>query len=53
MSLASAMGGLCAGAGVGLAVLFRENHPAKENAAIVGLLYLLSAGAGLLLEFIL
>lgn len=53
LSLASAMGGLCAGAGVGLAVLFRENHPAKENAAIVGLLYLLSAGAGLLLEFIL
>ncbi|MBC5660149.1 arsenic efflux protein [Anaerosacchariphilus sp. NSJ-68] len=53
LSLASAMGGLCAGAGVGLAVLFRENHPAKENVGIVALLYLISAGAGLLLEVIL
>ena len=53
LSLASAMGGLCAGAGIGLAVLFRENHPMKENIGIVALLYLLSAGAGLLLELVL
>ncbi len=53
LSLASAMGGLCAGAGVGLAVLFRENHPKKENLWIVLLLYLISAGAGLLLNLIL
>lgn len=53
LSLASAMGGLCAGAGIGLAVLFRENHPMRENIGIVALLYLLSAGAGLLLELVL
>ncbi len=51
LSLASAMAGLCAGAGVGMAVLFRENHPVKENIAITGILYLFSAGAGLLLQF--
>ncbi len=52
LNLASAMAGLCAGAGVGLAVLFRENHPKKENLYIVILLYLISAGAGLVINLL-
>jgi hypothetical protein len=47
------MAGLCAGAGVGMAVLFRANHPMKENFAILGLLYGISAATGLLLEILL
>lgn len=53
LSFASAMAGLCAGAGVGMAVLFRANHPMKENFAILGLLYGISAATGLLLEILL
>lgn len=53
LSFASAMAGLCAGAGVGMAVLFRANHPMKENFAILGLLYGVSAATGLLLEILL
>ena len=53
LSFASAMAGLCAGAGVGMAVLFRANHPMKENFAILGLLYGASASTGLLLEILL
>ena len=53
LSFASAMAGLCAGAGVGMAVLFRANHPMKENFAILGLLYGASAATGLLLEILL
>ena len=53
LSFASAMAGLCAGAGGGMAVLFRANHPMKENFAILGLLYGASAATGLLLEILL
>lgn len=53
LSFASAMAGLCAGAGVGMAVLFRANHPMKENFAILGLLYGASAATGLFLEILL
>ncbi len=53
LSFASAMAGLCAGSGVGMAVLFRANHPMKENFAILGLLYGASAATGLLLEILL
>ena len=53
LSFASAMAGLCAGAGVGMAVLFRANHPMKGNFAILGLLYGISAATGLLLEILL
>lgn len=53
LSFASAMAGLCAGAGVGMAVLFRANHPMKENFAILGLLYGAAAATGLLLEILL
>ena len=50
ISFAAAMAGLCAGAGVGLAVLFRTNKPMKQNLGILALLYVISAMVGLLLE---
>lgn len=53
LSFASAMAGLSAGAGMGLAVLFKTNRPMKENAAILGLLYGASAVTGLILEILL
>lgn len=53
ISFAAAMSGLCAGAGVGLAVLFRANRPMKENLGILALLYVISAVVGLLLELVL
>ncbi len=53
LSFAAAMSGLCAGAGVGLAVLFKTNRPMKENLGILALLYVISAAVGLLLELVL
>ena len=53
LSFAAAMSGLCAGAGVGLAVLFKTNRPMKENLGILALLYVISAAVGLRLELVL
>ena len=53
LSFGSAMSGLCAGAGVGLAVLFKSNHPMRENGKILLLLYTLAVAAGLLLNLLL
>lgn len=39
LSFGAAIAGLCAGAGVGLAVLFRSNHSLQENLKILLLLY--------------
>lgn len=50
LSFGSAMAGLCAGAGVGLAVLFKSNHPMRENVKILLFLYGLAVAAGLLLS---
>ena len=44
------MSGLLVSAGVGLLVLFRENRHIKENFMIVGLLYLISVGWGVLFD---
>lgn len=49
LSFGAAIAGLCAGAGVGTAVLFRSNHPMRENLVILALLYGSAAAAGLLL----
>ncbi len=49
ISLASLTGGLCAGAGVGLLVLFRLNKNRRENFGILALMYLLGVISGLLL----
>lgn len=48
-SLAAA---LCAGAGVGMLVLFRVNRSQKQNLAILGTVYIMSALLGTLLELI-
>ncbi len=50
ISFASVVAGLCTGAGMGLVVLFRMNENKRENLKIVGLLYAVSAVAGVALE---
>lgn len=50
LSFGSAIAGLCSGAGVGLAVLFRSNHSPRENLKTVLLLYGISVAAGILLS---
>lgn len=52
ISFGSVLAGLCAGAGVGLAVLLRVNGDKKESLRIVGILYLVSAVAGLAVQIL-
>ena len=47
LSFGAAIAGLSAGAGVGLAVLFRSNRPQRENLKILLLLYGIAVIAGL------
>ena len=51
MSLGAAMAGLLAGSGVGLLVLFRVNHNKMENLKILGLLYGIGVGVGIVMGF--
>lgn len=54
INIASLIAGLLTGAGVGLIVLFRTNKKhLKENLLIVGLLYAIGVGSGLILQMIL
>lgn len=53
LSFGSLAAGLSAGAGVGMVVLLRVNHSAKQNAAILASLYLLSALLGVALHILL
>lgn len=53
ITLASLIGGLCTGAGVGLVVLFKQNKNLKQNIAVIALLYIIGAGVGIMLQFIL
>lgn len=46
------MSGLLSGAGVGILVLLRVNDMRKENARIIGLLYVIGVLAGLLIELL-
>lgn len=52
ISAASMISGLLTGAGVGLAVLFKTNKNLKENLKIVGILYLIGAISGIILELL-
>ncbi len=52
ISFGSVLAGLCAGAGVGLAVLLRVNGDKKESLRIVGILYLVSAVVGLVVQIL-
>ena len=49
LSFGAACAGLCSGAGIGLAVLFKTNKSLKENLRIVGILYATSAMIGFFL----
>ena len=49
LSFGAVCSGLCSGAGIGLAVLFKTNKSFKENLRIVGILYFASALIGFFL----
>lgn len=46
----SAMAGLCTGAGVGLAVLYRANKNVRENLVITGIVYAVGVLSGIILN---
>ncbi len=50
LSFGSAIAGLCSGAGVGLAVLFKANPIKKENFRIVFILFCVAVASGILLN---
>lgn len=52
LSFGSLIAGLCAGAGMGLVVLLRNNHSARQNLRIIGYLYAVSVLCGLVLQWI-
>lgn len=51
MSLGAMMGGLLAGSGVGILVLFKENRNVKENLKILGIMYTIGAVCGIIIDF--
>lgn len=51
LSFGSVVAGLCTGAGLGLAVLFRTHRGFKKNLMILLLLYVIGSGAGMLVSF--
>lgn len=52
INFAALIAGLCTCTGLGCVVLFKTNKKAKDSARIVGLLYLISVAAGILLQFL-
>ena len=46
------MAGVLVGAGIGLLVLFRLEKNKKEFLKVVGLLYVIGVGAGMIIELI-
>lgn len=50
ISFGAVIAGLCTGAGVGLIVLFKQNHRLKENLCICLFLYVVAVAAGMLLS---
>ena len=53
IAFGSLAAGLCSGAGLGIAVLFRTNKSRKENLIILGWLYLAAVVAGGLINIFL
>lgn len=52
LRLGGAVAGLCVNAGLGLAVLFKENKNFKENVSIVAILFLFSVALGTGIELV-
>ena len=52
LSFGSAIAGLCSGAGIGLAVLFKANPIKRENIRILVFLYILASLSGLILMLV-
>lgn len=52
ISFGSLFGGLCSGAGIGLAVLWRVNRSVKQNLFMTGLLWAVGAVCGIVLQFL-
>lgn len=52
ITFGSLFGGLCAGAGIGLAVLWRVNRSVKQNLFMTGLLWAVGAVCGIVLQFL-
>lgn len=50
LSFGGVVAGLCTGAGVGLAVLFKANRSVKQNAFIVAALYVIGVAAGMIVS---
>lgn len=53
LSFGSMVAGLCTGAGIGMAVLWKQNKNKKENSMLLIYMYLFSVAAGLLIQFML
>ena len=51
LTFGSAVAGLCTGAGVGLAVLFRANKNIRENLTAIGTVYAVGVISGMILNF--
>lgn len=52
LSLGAMLSGLIAGSGIGLLVLFKVNADKKENMTILGMLYAIGAGTGMLIDLL-
>lgn len=52
LSLGAMLSGLLAGSGIGLLVLFKVNADKKENMTILGMLYAIGAGTGILIDLL-
>lgn len=52
ISFGALIGGLLAGSGVALLVLFKENQNLKENLKILGILYFIGSISGIIIDII-
>lgn len=52
LSFGSVVAGLSSGAGLGLVVLFKTNHSLKQNLSIAGILFLISAFSGIIIDLV-